>query len=34
MFYTHINKLGAGCIISCFCVLILINFISGVGEKN
>jgi len=34
MFYTHINKKGAECIINCFCALMLINFISGVGEKN
>ncbi len=34
MFYTHINKLGAECIIVSFCVLTLIDFISGVGEKN
>ena len=31
MFYTHLNKQDAGCIIGCFCVLTLINFISGVG---
>jgi hypothetical protein len=34
MFYTHINKKGAERIKNCFCALKLINFISGVGEKN
>jgi hypothetical protein len=32
MFYTHVNKQGAGGIIGRFCALTLINFISGVGE--
>jgi hypothetical protein len=34
MFYTHVNKKGAGRIINCFCALTLIDFIAGVGEKN
>jgi len=34
MFYTHTNKLGARQLANCLCVIILIDFIFGVGEKN